>query len=359
LASHTHVRFLNLRGDMRPDVPASAKVLRLARYYARLLHYAASSPARVFHLLWNNKFEHLDRTIVLAFYRLLGKRLVMTVHNVNIRQRDGNDSWLNRLTLRCQYRLVDHLFVHTQRMAGELMAEFAVPADKVSVIPFGINNTVPDTALDPAQARERLGLAADEKVLLFFGNIARYKGLDRLVEAMPALLQGHPRARLVIAGRPKGEQAYWDAIERRITELGIGARVLQRIEYVPDEHTEVFFKAADVLVLPYTQVFQSGVLFLGYNFGLPVVATNVGSLREEIVDGQTGHICDSSDPADLARTLDRFFRSAMFADLTARRTAIRRFAADRFSWATVASISKAVYGRVGADSPAQAKRKLA
>ena len=84
----------------------------------------------MFHLLWNNKLEYFDRTLLLAFYKLLGKRLVFTVHNVNVRQRDGNDSVLNRLTLRCQYRLVDHLFVHTQRMSDELQAEFGVPPSK-------------------------------------------------------------------------------------------------------------------------------------------------------------------------------------------------------------------------------------
>jgi glycosyltransferase involved in cell wall biosynthesis len=68
-------------------------------------------------------------------------------------------------------------------------------------------------------------------------------------------------------------------------------RIIQRIEYVPDEQTELFFKAADVLVLPYTHIFQSGVLFLGYSFGLPVIATDVGSLKLEIVGGDTGFVC--------------------------------------------------------------------
>jgi glycosyltransferase involved in cell wall biosynthesis len=359
LRDHPLINFLNLRGDMRPDAPLWRKVVRTARYYARLLHYAATSRATVFHVLWNNKFELFDRTVVLSYYRLLGKRLVLTVHNVNVRKRDGNDTLLNRLSLRYQYAIADHLFVHTQRMADELVREFCVARGKVSVIPFGINSTVPDTALTPQAARDLLDLGADEKVLLFFGNIARYKGLDRLVDAMPALLAKHPRARLVIAGRPKGEESYWAAVERRIDELGIGGRVTRRIEYVPDEQTEIFFKAADVLVLPYTHVFQSGVLFLGYNFGLPVVATDVGSLREEIVEDQTGCVCESGEPQALSVTLDRYFAGPLFADLAQKRSAIRAYAAERYSWATVASISKRVYSQIGGASGDQAKRKLA
>jgi glycosyltransferase involved in cell wall biosynthesis len=345
LRNHPLVRFLNLRGDMRPDVPALHKAWRVARYYYRLLVYALTSPASVFHVLWNNKFEFLDRTAVLSLYKLLGKRLVLTVHNVNIRRRDGNDSLVNRLTLRYQYRLADHLFVHTQRMADELGAQFGVPPDKVSVIPFGLNSTVPDTALTPAQARACLGLAPDDKVLLFFGNIARYKGLERLVEAMPALLARHAQVRLVIAGRPKGEESYWASIERRIAELGLDERVLRRIEYIPDEQTEVYFKAADLLVLPYTHVFQSGVLFLGYNFGLPVIATDVGALREEIIEGETGHVCESGEAAMIADAADRYFSGPLYRELGTRRAAIRRYAAERYSWATVATVSKDVYLR--------------
>ena len=340
------VRFLNLRGDMSPDTPMVRKLYRVVRYYARLIAYALKSDAPIFHVLWNNKFEYFDRTLLLTLYRLLGKRLVLTVHNVNIRKRDGNDTLLNRLTLRYQYRLVDHLFVHSLRMAEQLRGEFEVPAYKISVIPFGINSTVPDTALTTTEARARLGFRPTDKVLLFFGNIARYKGLDLLVEAMPSVLTHYREARLVIAGRPKGADAYWAGIERRIDELGIGACVTRRIEYVPDEDTEIYFKAADLLVLPYTHVFQSGVLFLGYNFGLPVVATDVGSLREEIVDGETGYVCKAADPQAIATAICRYLSSELFRGLASRRLAIRRHAAQRYSWSAVAATSRGVYERV-------------
>lgn len=354
------VRVLNLRGDMRPDVSAWTKAARLARYYVRLVAYAFASRAPVFHLLWNNKLELVDRVVLLSLYKLLGKRLVFTVHNVNVRRRDGNDHWLNRASLRYQYWIVDHLFVHTRRMAEELRTEFGVADAKISVIPFGINSTVPNTAMSAQQACARLSIKAKEKVLLFFGNIARYKGLEYLVEALPAVLARVPEARLVIAGRPKGEEAYWAGIERRIATLGLTSRVTRRIEYIPDDETEIYFKAADLLVLPYTHVFQSGVLFLGYNFGLPAVATDVGSLKEEIVEGETGHVCAPADPSALAQAILRYFGGEVFARLDERRASISRYAAERYSWSTVASISRDVYGRVlGAGGRAdQAQTKL-
>ena len=297
----------------------------------------------MFHILWNNKLEFFDRTLLLLFYRLLGKRIVFTVHNVNVGKRDGNDNFLNRLTLKVQYQLVDHLFVHTQQMKVELAHEFDVPHGKISVIPFGINNTVPDTALTTGGARRRLGLADSDKVLLFFGNIAPYKGLEYLVEAMPAVIQRYPECHLVIAGRPKGSEVYWAAVSRRISSLGLASRIVQRIEYVADADTEIYFKAADVLVLPYTHVFQSGVLFLGYNFGLPVIATDVASLKDDIVEDETGFVCPSSNPAALARTVERFFSSELYSNLAMRRPRIRKFALDHYSWTTVGNITSRIY----------------
>ena len=99
------VRFLNLRGDQSSGASPIQKLRRVLVYYCRLLAYAVTSPAPVFHVLWNNKFESFDRTLLLLFYRLCGKRIVFTAHNVNIRKRDGGDTWLNRLTLRVQVRL--------------------------------------------------------------------------------------------------------------------------------------------------------------------------------------------------------------------------------------------------------------
>jgi glycosyltransferase involved in cell wall biosynthesis len=343
LAQGSMLTSLNLRGDQRPDAPLLQKVLRLLIYYGRLLRYAAGARPRIFHILWNNRIEFLDRTFLLIYYRCLGKRIAFTAHNVNSRVRDGNDTFINRLTLWIQYRLVDHIFVHTQRMKGELQDDFRVPPSKISVIPFGINNTVPDTEMTRLEARGRFGLTMEQKVLLFFGNIAPYKGLDCLVDAFALLTKGDPHYRLVIAGRPKGDTAYWRRLESTIRENNIGSSIIKRIEYVPDEDTEIYFKAADVVVLPYTHVFQSGVLFLGYNFGLPAIASDVGSLSDDIIPGKTGFVCRPRDSADLANCIGRYFSSDLYKNLDLRRQEIRDFASERYSWSKVGEITRQVY----------------
>ena len=128
--------------------------------------------------------------------------------------------------------------------------------------------------------------------------------------------------------------------------MGVGERIIDRIEYIPDEQTELYFKAADVLILPYSHVFQSGVLFLGYNFGLPVIAADVGSLREDIIDGRTGYVFRPKDPADLAKAIETYFSSDMFRELESRREEIRAYANDRYSCDKVGQITRNVYEKL-------------
>jgi D-inositol-3-phosphate glycosyltransferase len=341
------LRFLNLRGDQSPEASFPRKIARVARYYLRLIGYAATARSRVFHILWNNKFEFIDRVLLMFYYRLLGRRIVLTAHNVNMRKRDACDSWLNRLSLRTQYRLASHIFVHTERMKSELVADFGVPESKTSVIPFGINNTVPNSSMTAVDAKRMLRIRRSDKSMLCFGQIAPYKGLEYLIAAFSNMAKGNGSYRLIIAGKVKqGQTEYWNEIRRKIASSEIQNQIIERIEHIPDEEVELYFKAADVLIVPYVHVFQSGVPFLAYSFGLPVIATDVGSLRQDIVEGRTGFVCRPQDSSHLARAIEKYFGSELFRDLENRRLEIKEYANERYSWDKVAAITTAVYSRL-------------
>jgi glycosyltransferase involved in cell wall biosynthesis len=346
LLNNPLVNFLNLRGDQRPEASRMAKALRVLSYYLRLIRYAATARPKLFHILWNNKFLFFDRTLLMFYYRMLGKKITFTVHNVNAGKRDLNDSFLNRLSLRIQYNLCDHIFVHSDRMKSELVSDFCIAESKVSVVPFGINNTVPDSSLSIAEAKRLLGISGGDRTLLFFGNIAPYKGLEYLISAFAELSNKDRSYRLIIVGKPKGSEDYWKQIHQGIARSGIRDRVIERIEYIPDEETELFFKAADVLILPYARVFQSGVLFLGYSFGLPAIVSDVGTLKEEIIEGQTGFVFNPQDSSDLASKISNYFQSELFRNLETRRAQIKKDANERYSWDKVATITNATYSRL-------------
>jgi glycosyltransferase involved in cell wall biosynthesis len=283
----------------------------------------------------------------MLYYKLLGKKVAFTAHNVNAGRRDANDSALNRLSLKIQYRLSDHIFVHTEKMKGELREEYGVQKEAVTVIPFGINNSVPNTELTPAQAKRRLGIESGERTILFFGAIRPYKGLEHLVGAFQRIAPRHEGYRLIIAGEPKREsEKYLRDIQETIERDSSRERVIQKIGFIPDNETELYFKAADVLVLPYTLIFQSGVLFLAYSFGLPAIATDVGSFRDDIVQGETGYLARSCDAGDLAIAIETFFESELYKSLDRRRAKIRDYANTRNSWNVVGEKTRKVYAEL-------------
>ena len=339
------MRFLKFRGDQNPHASLWNKTARILSYYSKLIRYAATAKPKIFHILWNNKFLHFDRTLLTYYYKLLGKKVVLTVHNVNTERRDNKDSAFNRFTLRVQYRLADHLFVHTEKMKEELIDEFGAQAGRISVIPLGINNFAPQTNLTSAEAKRRLGIRTDEKAILFFGRITPYKGLEMLVEAFQKGLPSADTYRLMIAGRPEEatEAGYWFPIRETLRADVQKGRVLLRAEHIPDAETEVYFKAADVLVLPYRDIYQSGILFLGYSFGLPALAANVGSLKEEMVEGRTGFLFQPEDPADLAAAIEKYFASDLYRDLSRRRQEIQDYARRGHDWNIVGVTTLGVY----------------
>ena len=343
------LEFHNLIGSQDPGDSLIAKVCRVLTYYGRLLVFAARTDVRLFHILWFRKFPYIERTLLNAYFKLLGKKLVFTAHNVDDQSRDGKTaSVVNRLSLTFLYHIVDHIFVHTHAMKNRLVEEFKVAANKVTVVPFGINDVIPPSNATRSAARQQLGLGHDERVLLFFGNITPYKGIEDLLRAMAILVRGDKRFTLILAGPVKDRscEAYWAALEYLIEELQLSKYVRKEIRYIPDRDVGLFFRASDVSVLPYRRVYQSGVLALSYAQGVPVIAADVGSLREDIVEGETGLVFRSGDVQDLAHKILTYFTSDLFIDPETRTRKICDYSATRFSWKANIERTYQVYERI-------------
>ena len=343
---HPQVNFRNFYGGSGPGTARWRKALRLVTVYLKLFTHAARSDARLIHIQWPYKLVFFDRTVLNLYYKALGKKIVFTAHNIDAAARDGTQSWANRASLRFHYRIMDHLIVHTDRMKSELVQDFGIAESKIAVIPHGIMSVVPDTSLSRLEARKRLGLGAEDRVMLAFGLISPYKGLEYLVEALGLLRKEKKNLTLVIAGRIKECPDYWEKIRALIDREQVNNQVVTHLRHIPDDEVEVFFKAADVLVMPYRGIFQSGVVFLAYRFGLPVIATDVGSLKEVVVAGKNGFICKPDDAADLAETIDRFFASELYQDQERSRRQIREHAFVRYSWSDIGAQTRRVYERL-------------
>jgi glycosyltransferase involved in cell wall biosynthesis len=342
---HDHVSFYNLRGSANPDSPMAEKIVRVLKYYVRLLHYAARTDAKIFHILWLNRFVYLDRTLLTMYYKALGKRLVFTAHNVNAGSRDGTDSLLNRLTLRFMYRRLDHIIVHTEKMKQQLLEEFGVQEGNVTVLPCGINDMVSATDMTRAEARRLIGLGESERVALFFGVITPYKGLEVLLRTIAGFKSRQEPVKLIVAGKvDRGFEDYGNELRALIEEHGLRDWIVDRIGFIPDKDLEIYFKVADLLVLPYRSIYQSGVLFLAFRFGLPVIASDVGSLRDYVTEDRTGFVFRPGDADDLARAIRQYFDSPLFRDLERTRKEIIEYAAREYSWDAIGRKTAAIYG---------------
>src|SRR5262249_60438376 len=164
--------------------------------------------------------------------------------------------------------------------------------DKVTVVPFGINDVIPPSTLTRAEAKRRLGFGPGDKVLLFFGHIAPYKGVEDLIRALGKLIEDDKRFRLIVAGpvRDTSCEPYWEGLQTLIEDQQVREHVRKEIRYIPDAEVGHFFRAADVSILPYRRIYQSGVPALSYAQGVPLIVAAVRSLSQGVPAGEAGSV---------------------------------------------------------------------
>ncbi len=224
-------------------------------------------------------------------------KVICICDNVLPHERRPGDALLTRYA----FRSVDGFIVQSDAVEQELNQFWKGAKYRKSPHPL---YTIFGSPIDRQEARSRLGITAP-RVLLFFGYVRRYKGLDVLLDAL-ARLPTELGVQLVIAGEfYDPERAYRDQIHA----LKIEDRVILRSEYLPNDMVSRYFSAADAVVLPYRSATQSGIAQIAYQFGTPVIATDVGGLHEVVLDDHTGLIVPPENPSALAEAILRFYRS--------------------------------------------------
>lgn len=177
------------------------------------------------------------------------------------------------------------------------------------------------------EACGRLGLNPDDRILLSFGLIRDYKGLDWLLEAF-ASISDRKGVKLVVAGEFYSDGTKYHDLARR---LGIDDEVIWKTEFVPDSEVKYYFCAADLIVQPYKSATQSGVTQIAYHFEKPMLVTRVGGLPEIVPDGKVGYVAEPS-PAAVAEALQRFL------DETPDFTAGIKSEKQKYSWKAMTNL---------------------
>jgi glycosyltransferase involved in cell wall biosynthesis len=294
----------NIRGSQGEGRSTVAKLLNLARYYMRLFILTARVRPQTLHFvgLLNSRFILLEGLLLPPWFRFCARRYIHTVHNTLPHGREHQP--LFRAVYRWIYRWPHHFVAHTEKVAQQLQREYAIPIERISVISIGLNEEVPESSLSTADARTQLGLPADRPLILFFGKVEPYKGVDLVVEAWTQVRSD--QAELHIVGACV-DRSYAERINRAIVESPARARIHWHEGFVPNEEVALWLRACDGVVMPYRHIYQSGVVFLCLRHGVPIVATDVGSLRDYI-DETSGVLAAQPDAASLAVALNQFLQ---------------------------------------------------
>ncbi|MBO4636381.1 MAG: glycosyltransferase [Clostridiales bacterium] len=268
----------------------------------------------------------------------LGKftKVMFICHNVFPHERFPMDRFLTKRVL----SKGDMFIVHSEEDRKDLMS--IVPDAPVIRSPLPVFDMFGGKDLTKTQARTAVGEDPDCKMILFFGFVRKYKGLMHLINAMPAVHEALPDARLYIAGDFGDDR---DEYIRRAEDSGILSYTTIREGYIPDKEAGKYFAACDLVVLPYESATQSGIVQTAFSFGKPVVVTNVGGLPEVVEDGRTGYIVPPQDPKAIAERIVKFFTED---DREAFTSNIRK-EAYKYSWDRVNENVRKLYEGVNTD----------
>jgi glycosyltransferase involved in cell wall biosynthesis len=301
------------RGAARVDRPEPRRALKIAEHVPDMLRYRrAAQSAQVVHFQWL-ALQQLDG-LLLPSRRSHGARraLVVTAHDVLPREPVAGQ----RAAQRRLYARFDAVVVHSQAGRARLTEEVGVPAEKVHVIPHGALSHLAQGGTQVAPPFQ-----TDLPVVLFFGLVRPYKGLEVLLEAW----RGIDGAELWVAGAPRMDTS---KLRARAPE---GVRF--DLHFINDAELRGYFRRADLVVLPYLQADQSGVLFTALAFGKPLVLSDVGGFPEVGAAG-AARVVPAGDAAALHDALVALLTDRAQRDQLAR--GAEHAARERYAWPAIA-----------------------
>lgn len=327
---YLNIKFINIRGSQDEKSSLLNKIIRITKFYLKLISYCFTTDSQIYHLHFPNKILFIDFVLLHIILKLRRKKIIYTAHNIDF-NRDHKQNFYRSIVLKLNYRWVDAVIVHNKYSAAILNKRYPDTLNKTHIVRIGINIAAYNGSMDKKEARDLLGIPSVYKTILFFGGINPYKGLEILLQAFSELIHIDTEYILVIAGSPRDKE-YFRKIKSMIENLNLQKYIKEYYGFIPDDEIEKFFKASDCCVLPYKSIFQSGVHLLSYSFGVPVIASDIGSFKsEDIIERKTGLTFKSGDINDLKQKILDFFSSELFnSELT--RNEITKWANDYYSW---------------------------
>lgn len=233
----------------------------------------------------------------LLFYLIKkkGVKIIITVQDVlPFKERFYDKTFYNLL-----YDLADILIVHTDYSKRKLLSVFQkLNYRKINIIPHANHEEyLLKKMVTKDEAKRKFNIQKEGKVILFFGMIRENKGLKDLINAFNDLQKEMENVHLIIAGKGKDEEV--NVYKTMIHKLNLDNKIITHFYFIKDEDVNIYFQAADIVVLPYLEIYQSGILHIAFSFSRPVIATDVGSMNEIIEDSINGFLIKPGNVSEL------------------------------------------------------------
>ncbi len=265
---------------------------------------------------WMPFFAPIYGTIA-RIVRKNGKTKIAVIsHNIIPHEKKPGDKFLTKYF----FNSVDYFITLSKSVQTDLLSLYPEAKEKLLFHPVYSNFGKP---IDKDVAKEWLNIK-EEKVMLFFGFIRDYKGLDVLLKAI-AIIKEKMDFTLIVAGEFYSNEEETTALTK---ELGLKSIVKYYKNFIPQNDVKYYFSACDVVVLPYKSATQSGIVQIANNFDKPMISTKVGGLPEVIDNGKTGYLVEPENPEELAEAIFMYYNENKEAEFVEN----IKNDAEKFSW---------------------------
>lgn len=280
--------------------------------------------------------------IILPILKIRRKKIVLTIHNITPHTTDIFDVLINKFFNKILFPFADVFIVHNLRNKQKLLKLYKIDENRIHILthgtlkPYGLVK-----GISKITAREKLNIPKEKKVILYFGYIWGYKGLDDLLKSLVFIKQKIKDVLLVIAGQPLKNWYIYEAI---IRDNNLEDYVDIKLGYISDSDIEYYFSCSDLVVLPYKQHpfdTHGGVGAIGMFFKKPLVVTDVGGLPEYVKDKRV--LSNPNDPIDLSNKIVLVLKDD---DLLKKLSKDSEELSKELNWDTIAKKTFCIYNKI-------------
>ena len=247
-----------------------------------------------FHIFYTNILVLFSLLLV----KLMFGKVVLTIHDVSSFANSSDSSIIGNMI----YKLTNLILTHNEFSKSEIIKDNPNLSSRIYIVPHGNYTPFINLKNNKEKSRKRLKIPNNKKVLLFFGMIKKVKGLDVLLHALKDVINENPDVLLLIAGRAWGND--FTNYQRIIDENILSDYCLLHTNFIPHADVEHYYCAADLVVLPYKKIYQSGVLMMTLSYGKPALVSDLPPLKEVVTDMQTAFLFESENAISLAEKLN-------------------------------------------------------